>query len=534
MFGWIGKILASSAGPRRSVALASEHEQTVAEAEACKNRGNACLARGDREGAADCYREAIALDPGYPEAFNNLGIVLHQLGRLADAETALRRALALRPAFAAASLNLGNLLGDQERFAEAESAYRDALAMQPDYASAWLARGDLYRRTERLEPAIECCRQALNIDPLLAAGENNLGIALQEAGRHDEALEHFDRALALDPELQEAQWNWMCAPLLAGDYATGLPRYEQRFAIGTHAERAMKATMLSTFDAIPRWHGEALGEERRLLLWSEQGAGDTLMMLRYLPIVAQRWQTTPALACEPALVSLVQSSFTDVGAIHAKGRDQRLDGYACHCPLMSLPLICGTRIDGIPRQIPYLHVPVATQERWRPRLAELPGLRVGIVWAGNPALPKDALRSLPLSVLAPLFEVDGVRFVSLQIGESARQLAASGLAVANWMSECTDYLDTASLVANLDLVIGVDTSVAHLAGALGKPVWLLNRRESEWRWLLGREASPWYPTMRIFNQPRHGDWGAVAADVAAALAAAVADPSLLVPTEAMT
>jgi Flp pilus assembly protein TadD len=496
-------------------------------AETLKERGNERLAAGDAEGAAALYRQAAALDRTYPEAFNNLGVALRQLKRPAEAEAALRQALALRPGFATACSNLADLLVAEGRHAEAEVLYRALLAAEPASAGAWLGLGEICRHADRIESALECCRKALEIDPRSALAENNLGVVLDGVGRHHEAQEHYERALALDPNQMDARWNWICSPLLAGDYKVGLPRYEQRFATGTPAERKARAELLALFGPIPRWQGEPLAEGGRLLLWTEQGVGDTLMVLRYLPEVARRWQTRPDVLCEPHLVRLVRT-FDCVGKVLSKNADHPIEGYSSyrHCPMMSLPLLFGTRIDNIPGRVPYVCPPKELQQRWQERLAEAPGLQVGIVWAGNPELPSDRERSLPLMTLAPLFEIHGVRFVSLQKGEAAAQLAASGLSAADWMAECQDYLDTASLVANLDLVIAVDTSVAHLAGALGRPVWLLNRRSSEWRWLLGREDSPWYPTMRIFNQTRRGDWDAVIERVGQALAAAVAGRGL--------
>lgn len=271
--------------------------------------------------------------------------------------------------------------------------------------------------------------------------------------------------------------------------------------------------------AIPRWRGEPL-HGRSLLIWTEQGLGDSLMTMRYLPRLKQLGTARLAVCCEEPLVRIMRAMlevdqvFADTGVI---GTEPRFD---LQCPMMSLPLRMATRIETIPREVPYVRVTPELQQRWSARVAALPGLRVGLVWAGGRKTTADPLRSVALAAFAPVLATPGCTFVSLQKGDAAAQLQPDARGIRDFMDLCGDLMDTAALVANLDLVISVDTSIAHLAGALGKPVWLLNRMGSEWRWLLDRDDSPWYPTMTIFRQERR-DWDAVMRRGAAALKAAV-------------
>jgi hypothetical protein len=245
----------------------------------------------------------------------------------------------------------------------------------------------------------------------------------------------------------------------------------------------------------------------------EEGLGDCLMTMRYLPKLAEKGAGKVLVLADPALARLVQTLPT-VGEITSRVDRLSPDSFDLHCPMMSLPYAFGTRADTIPNAVPYLSVPHDMREAWSGRLSGTKRPRVGLVWSGNRNYGRDALRSLSLRQLEPLMGVSGTGFVSLQKGEAAKELQRSDWPILDRMNECADFLDTAALIANLDLVISVDTSVAHLAGALGKPVWLLNRFESEWRWQLDREDSPWYPTMRIFGQPAFGDWNSVLQKIA--------------------
>jgi hypothetical protein len=249
-----------------------------------------------------------------------------------------------------------------------------------------------------------------------------------------------------------------------------------------------------------------------LLIWTDQGLGDAIMMMRYFPMLKDFGFRKVVVSCEDALVRVMQS-LPGVDEVVARGQLK----VNCHFPMGSLPLLFRTRVDTIPNKIPYLSVPEGLKRKWADRLAAVGPPRVGLVWAGRKNNPKDPLRSVRLEKFSPLLDISGIEFFSLQKGEAAGQIEATGFKLIDYMDDCGDLLETAALVENLDLVVSVDTATVHLAGALGRPVWLLNRFESEWRWMLDREDSPWYPTMRIFTQPRGGNWSDVLVDVASAL-----------------
>lgn len=434
--------------------------------------------------ALSALQRAAQYLPADAEAHYNLGVALHEHGEFQGAVASCRRALKIQPNFAEAHNNLGNALRDLGQSAAALASYRQALKNKPDYAEA----------------------------------HNNLGVALQELGQLDRALASYRRALQIEPGYAEAQFNLALGLLLLGDYGAGLEFFEGRFTAGRR-EHSLSAGILSMLAGIPRWGRQDL-QGKTLLVWSEQGLGDSLMMLRYLPMLASLKPGRVVVYCERGMVEVMRT-FRIVNEVILRGVDLGSRMFDYHCPMMSLPFIFQTRLDNIPCQVPYLFVSDRMRDKWGRRLSPLAGIKVGLVWAGNKALGRDLLRSIPLQKFAPLRHIAGVSFVSLQKGDAAVQIAGMGWPLHDWMDECEDLLDTAALVANLDLVISVDTSVAHLAGALGKPVWLLNRFESEWRWMLKRSDSPWYPTLRIFRQTALGDWGSVMERVASELAGQV-------------
>jgi hypothetical protein len=316
--------------------------------------------------------------------------------------------------------------------------------------------------------------------------------------------------------------------LLHGDYETGLQLLESRLepdALDDPAYDGMRAATRGMMET-PRWRGEPLPGQT-LLLWADQGMGDSIMMMRYLPEVRRRTGGRVIVECQPPLERIFRA-MPEVNEVVLTGTAASRD-FHLQCPMMSLPFVLGTRLATIPDRVPYIPVPDDLVDRWRGKLGRIGAPRVGLAWAGRPALPKDALRSVPLRRFAPLFDTPGVNFFSLQKGDEARQVRETAWKIHDFMDEAGDLLDTAALVGHLDLVISVDTSVAHLAGALGKPVWLLNRLESEWRWMLEREDSPWYPTMRIFRQHSLGDWEPVILRVASALRAFVANADRATP-----
>jgi hypothetical protein len=366
----------------------------------------------------------------------------------------------------------------------------------------------------RVDEAIACYRRALAIRPDFASGHSNHANALAQKGLIGEAEASVAQALRLDPGSSHARFNYAHLKLLQGDYEAGLPAYEARFGDNAlsagYATLHRRAALLASF---PRWKGEA-GAGRRLLVWTEQGLGDSLMMLRYLPLL--RGFDKVVVYCERELVRLVEH-VPGVDAVVPATEGLPFGEFDCHTPIMSLPLAFGTRTSTIPAKVPYLAVPDRLKAEWAVRLEAVPKPRIGLLWAGGAALPRDRLRSVRLGRLEPLTRARSAGLVSLQKGGPAAQARETGWPIADFMDGCRDLMDTAALVCGLDLVVGVDTAVTHLAGALGKPVFLLNRFESEWRWMLGRADSPWYPSLRIFRQPAPGDWDSVAREAARAL-----------------
>jgi Flp pilus assembly protein TadD len=454
--------------------------------------------------AVTFYRRALALHPPYAEAQQNLGSALSDLGQVDAAIACFHKALELRPDYPMAHLNLGNALWAQGRAEEAIAAYDRAIALRPDFAEAHTFRAIVLGEQGQIEPAIAACRRALALQPGYPDAHNTLGNLLRTTGRITEAAGCYRRALALAPGYPDAHFNLGMALLALGQFEAGWPEYEWRWKTPQMAPAARRF-------AQPQWRGEP-AEGQRLLIHAEQGLGDTLHFCRFAPMAAAHGVRVVLEVPRPLL--RLCASLPDLTAIIAAG--EPLPEFDLHCPMASLPLALGTTVATIPAAAPYLAAEAAAVAAWRERLpAE--GLRVGLVWAGNPSLDRpsraamDRRRSLAPDRLTALLAVPGVRFVSLQ--KDGPRLPP-GAPVLDLMAEVADFADTAALVTNLDLVIAVDTAVAHLAGALGKSVWMLDRFDPDWRWMTGRRDSPWYPTMRIYRQPAPGDWESVLAEVA--------------------
>jgi tetratricopeptide (TPR) repeat protein len=457
---------------------------------------------------------ALKLAPNFAEAHCNRGNALHGLRRFEEALESFDRALALKPDFAEAHCNRGSALNELNRFADALAAYDSALALKPDFAEAHTNRGNALNELFRLEEALASHDRAVALRPDLAEAYSNRGSTLKDLRQHADALASFDRALALQPDFAHGRFNASLCRLLIGDFARGWPQYEARWDTVQLEDYKRNFTK-------PQWHGgnDIAGT---ILIHAEQGFGDTLQFCRYVPRVAARGGHV-IFEVQPPLRELMRT-LPGVEQIVAAG--EPLPDFDLHCPLLSLPLAFGTELETIPGETPYLRAPQDRSAAWRARCGEHDRVRVGLVWAGNPrkevphAHRVDRLRSITFDRLAPLFDIVGCAFYSLQKGDSAAtQLRVSALRyhVTDWTDELNDFSDTAALIENLDLVIAVDTAVAHLAGALGKPFWLMNRDNTCWRWLLDRDDSPWYPAARLFRQDATRNWGDVIACVAAAL-----------------
>jgi tetratricopeptide (TPR) repeat protein len=357
---------------------------------------------------------------------------------------------------------------------------------------------------ERAEAA---CRKAILLAPESATAHLNLGFALQDQGRVEEAISSFRESSLRDPNDPKPVFGEGLAHLLRGDFAAGLDKYEARWRIGEIAPRNFSQ---------PRWIGDPLSG-RRILLHAEQGLGDSIQLLRYVPMVAER-SGTVILEVQNSLIPLA-ATLPGVDLLIAQG--QPLPAFELHCPLLSLPRAFATRLDSIPATIPYLQARSDRVVAWSERLREKAGLKIGFAWAGNPRHRTDHFRSMPVAALAPLFSVSGTRWYSLQVGQRSADLGPKPdhPAVIDVANALTDFGETAAAIENLDLVISVDTAVAHLAGALGKAVWLMLPFKPDWRWLLGRDDSPWYPSMRLFRQSRPGQWDDVVIAIRSALEA---------------
>lgn len=484
------------------------------------NLGNTLRLLGREGEAEERYRRVLALQPDYGPAWINLGELLLSQRRVDEAEGCFRRALEIDPRRPEARNNLAAALRTQNRLAAAEEALKGLLAERSDYAEGWNNLGVVLNDLGRLAEAERSFRQALALRPDYAIAWNGLGSVLMDSMRVEEAKSAYLSALALDPDYPHAHWNLGILLLTEGDFEHGWPEYEQRL------RRPEVAHLYSGYGA-PLWQGERL-EGKTLLLHAEQGMGDTLQFIRFAPRVA-RLAGKVVVECQPGLKRLL-STVAGVAEVREKG--EPLPPHDLRCPMMSLPYRLGVKtVADIPADIPYLAADPGAAARWEARLRSLSGARVGLVWAGDPRKhdPEsnriDQRRSLSLQALEPLLDLPGASYVSLQKGAAAGQVEAYAGRVTDWMGEIGDFADTAALVSRLDLVVAVDTSVAHLAGALGKKVMLLSRYDGCWRWMLGRADSPWYPTLTVFRQMGPGSWEPVVAEVRQALAAWLASRS---------
>jgi tetratricopeptide (TPR) repeat protein len=460
------------------------------------NLGQVLFAAGRFDDAIAACRKALELRPDYAEALNNLGTALQAKGQLADALAAYRRATEIRPDFSEAHHNLGTALLQNRQPEEALACERVALMLRPAYPDAYNGLGNALKARGELDSAAAAYRQALALRSPYVEAENNLGNALREMGRLDEAAQQYRRTITLKPDLASAHFNLAATLLLQGNFEQGWPEHEWRWGVGELIGYEQKFTQ-------PMWDGGDLSG-RTILLHAEQGFGDTIQFVRYAQLVKQR--SGRVILAVPTELRRLMQGIAGVDQLIAH-RDQRPD-FDVHCPLLSLPLVMKTRLETIPAPIPYLRADRQLSSRWRQRLSGDDSVKVGLAWAGRPTHVHDHLRSIATALLSPLVEVPNATFVSLQKGRTD-----ASLPILDWTAELHDFADTAALIDNLDLVISVDSAMAHLAGAMGKPVWMLLQFIPDWRWLLDRSDSPWYPTMRIFRQPKRADWGGPLAQV---------------------
>ncbi len=489
-------------------------------AETYYKQATALLTRGAYADSEKYLREVVRLWPEHAGAWNNLGTTAWHQGRVEEAEVCYRRGLALDSDDFGILNNLGNALWEQGKPAEALPYYRQALEVCPDSPETRMNLGVALSDVGEFEEALAWIGASLRDRPDSAEAIDNLGVTLARQGRWDEAMLCYEEALRLHPDFPESRRNRAYAWLARGDYARGWPEYEWRLRCRNH--RGLTANR-------PRWNGEDLAG-RAILLHAEQGFGDTLQFIRFAPLVKERGGRV-LIWCPNPLIRLVARC---PGVDRVLDANSPIPDFQLHAPLMSLPAILGTRLDTLPDVVPYLSADAGTIERWRPLVerclardnrAETNAetapdriIKVGIAWQGNSRNRADRWRSFPLRSLAPLAEVPGVRLISLQKSEGTEQLAelqgrftVSELHVPSTGDgqDRRDFLDTAAIIHHLDLVVTPESAIAHLAGSLGVEVWTALAAVADWRWLIDRDDSPWYPSMTLFRQTTAGDWAGV-------------------------
>jgi tetratricopeptide (TPR) repeat protein len=475
-------------------------------ADAWSNLGLALHAKshtkGDYAEALNAFDRALALKPDHADVLNNRGTTLNSLERHEDALDSFTRAVALRPDYLFARFNQGSTLLGLGRFDEALASFEATLAIAPNHADTLCHRGNVLLKLNRVDDAFASYSQALALAPDHPQILQNTTVALRHLGRPRDALATADKALRIKPDYAAARFEQAIALLALGDFERGWAAYESRWQLAEFEPQRRNY-------GAPLWLGKEDVAGKTVLLHCEQGFGDTLQFVRYAPLLAQRGATV-TLEVQEHLKALL-SQMPGVSAVIARG--EPLPPFDLYCPLLSLPLAFGTRLETIPANVPYIAADPTRTAHWTARLSDFAGkTKVGLVWAGNSSANAiDTRRSLRLSQFAPLAALPGIYFFSLQKGEPAAQAQhpPEDFALTDFSAELAGFEDTAALIANLDLVISVDTSVAHLAGAMGKPVFILSRFDGCWRWLDHREDSPWYPTARLFHQKAPGDWDEV-------------------------
>lgn len=501
--------------------------------------GQSLLEQGRRTEAVHAFDQAVALDPRYLPARIHLGDALRALGDLPHALVAYQTALMLQPldlllrrriagvflamrhAAAAEGLlrdilnaaphdpavlaDLALALCEQKRFEEVPALCERALKLAPDTANAHVALSLAFTAADRLDEAEAACHRAIALAPKLVEARINLAVCHLEKNRRREVVTVCEEALAFEPNCQEARWNLGLAQLALGNFAEGWEHYELRKNRGFGGADRMYSA--------PEWDGVAPLQQRTILLHAEQGLGDTLQFARYVRFVAAAGANV-LLEVQAPLRALC-ASLPGVAGVFARG--DSLPPFHLHCPLLSLPRVFHTRPETIPADVPYFSVDPAKKARWQEALGG--GCKIGLVWSGNPAHGRDCRRSIPLAKFALLTQATSPRFFALQkeLRPADAALLPTLAQVHDLAPELHDFTETAAVVASLDLVITVDTAVAHLAGALGRPVWVLLPFAADWRWLMDRADTPWYPTMRLFRQSATEEWDSVLAVVRRAL-----------------
>jgi tetratricopeptide (TPR) repeat protein len=488
------------------------------------------------------YTQAATLNPAYTDAYNNMALVLSTQGQHLKAVEHLRQAikhspdsavtyynlantlkhldsnheaidhyqqaLRLDPKLVQAHVNLANLLQQKSRYAEAIASYKQALDVLPDHPNILHDLGNALKACGDYDEAISTFKQALAVKPQYAQALNSLGVAYKESGQCDHAIASYDKALTLQPDYPDAHWNRTLALLLKGDLAQGWSHYQIHY-------EALKLRTIATRDDHPLWHGEPL-KHRRILVRFEQGLGDNLQFIRYLPLIKQRGGTVIYQAKPPLLPLLERFNGIDK-LIEATPDDTVPVDYDVQISLMDLPRVFNTTLDNMPASSPYLTADPKRVAAWQENFVHS-GMKIGLVWAGSPFHRNDRNRSCPIQAMSPLSQTQGVHFYGLQTGPAAQEaLSHPNIHFQNLGHRLRDLADTAAAIVHLDLVISVDTAILHLAGAMGQCAWGLLPYAPDWRWGLNRNDTPWYPSLRLFRQPKPGDWRTLLDEVERAL-----------------
>lgn len=453
--------------------------------------------------ALESLDRAIQVKSEYAEAHNNRGIVLRDLGRLEQALASHARAIEIKPDYANAWKNRGIVLSDLKRFADALACHDRVIQLCPEDAQAFNLRGNVLHRLRRFDEAVESHTHAAALRPDYAEAFYNRSISLRELRRVPEAVASCEKAVAIRPHYAEAWWNMAELLILAGDYSRGWPLFDWRWKSAEYGK------VFRQLDR-PVWRGDEDITGRTVLVNLDGGFGDTLNFCRYAVLLEQRGAKV-IMEAQAGLVALLQHSFPSMRVI-ANG--QPLPAFDLHCPMMGLPGALALPLHQIPSSIPYVRAPAGRAEKWAARLGGKTRPRIGLVWSGSTDHSNDLQRSMPAAMMGCLTTLDA-EFHCLQKDIRASDLpAVAALPIHAWTAELHDFADTAGLILQMDLVISVDTSVAHVAGALGRPVWVLLPDVPDMRWLLDRADSPWYPqVMRLFRQDASRTWGNVLEEV---------------------
>jgi Flp pilus assembly protein TadD len=458
------------------------------------------LTTGQAQEAVRICRQVLARFPENPQAHYALGVCFAQLRQPDEAIAAYRSALKFKPDLFEACVNLGPILASRGKFDEAIAVLREAAGLRPDVAEIQVNLSNVCRDGWKTDEAISAARRALELKPSLAEAHLCLGAALANQGHFDQAIASYRQAIQIRPDFPAAHLNLGLALLVTGDLEAGWPEYDWRQRAGLLPQKNFSQ---------PRWTGQPL-VGKTILLHAEQGFGDAIHFIRYVPQIAARGAKI-IVECPQPLVRLFQA-LPGIERVVTTG--QSLPNFDFHIPLPSLPGVFHTTLNSIPAPIPYVFADAAATEIWRERINPSAGIRqIGFVWAGSRENLKDRNRSIPLEQFAPIFATEKARFHSLQIAPPP----ASSFPLSDWSKYLTDFAETAALIANLDLIISVDTAAAHLAAAMGNIVWLLIPFPPDWRWLPDRKDSPWYPTIRLFRRSEAGDWKKPIEDVAESL-----------------